>query len=113
MKMIERYFCVQKARNELLVSEVNTLDEQKFLCGHCGKMTQFVKKKDDLSDGVQHNYAACQRCGHKHTIMYTNFKIRQMMMKQRRTRRPDRKQLLAFQITQGAEELRLTMESLK
>ncbi|WP_368250921.1 hypothetical protein [Enterococcus sp. 2201sp1_2201st1_B8_2201SCRN_220225] len=79
---------------------------EQFLCGHCRKLTPFIKKKDDLLGGVQHTYAECAHCGHRYTIMYTDKAIRQLMMKQRRTRKPERKQLLAFEITQAANELK-------
>ena len=85
-------------------------DERLFLCGKCGKMTPFVKGKDKLAEGIEHNYAECQQCHFKHTIMYTDKMVRGLLCRQRLTKKPNQKQKLALEINQKVADLKSKFE---
>ena len=57
------------------------MNKQLFECGLCGKATPFIQKTDRLKNGVRHEYADCNQCHGKTTIMYTNTKPGNMKKK--------------------------------
>lgn len=86
------------------------MNEQLFECGLCGELTLLIRKSEILSDGIKHEFAECEKCKGKSTIMYTNNHIRGLLALQRKTKPGNKKVELADKINKEAENLRTEME---
>ena len=85
-------------------------NKQLFEFGLCGKVTPLIRKTDRLKNGVRHEYAECNQCHGKTTIMYTDSKIRGMLAKQRHTKPGNMKKKLAERINAEIAILKAEME---
>jgi len=85
------------------------MNDQLFKCGLCGKPTHFVRKSETIKDDVKHDFAECEKCGGKATIMYTNRHIRGLLVKQQNTKPGKRKVALAKEIQSKMDILKQEM----
>lgn len=85
------------------------MNEQLFECGLCGKLTHFVRKSEKIRDDIVHDFAECEKCGGKATIMYTDHHIRSLLVKQKNTRPGKRKVALAKEIQNKMDLLKQEM----
>lgn len=83
---------------------------QLFECGLCGELTPLIRKSSQLKDGVVHEYAECIHCFGQTTILYTNKKIRGLLIKQSSTPPGNMKVKLAERINKEMSLLRKEME---
>lgn len=82
---------------------------QLFKCGLCGKPTRFVRKSEKVRDDIVRDFAECEKCGGKVTIMYTNRHIRGLFVKQQNTKPGKRKVALAEEIQSKMDLLKQEM----
>ncbi|MGK0551059.1 hypothetical protein ACSFB8_04435 [Enterococcus faecalis] len=85
------------------------MNDQLFECGLCGKRTHFVCKSEIIKDDIKHDYAECEKCGGKATIMYTNHHIRSLLAKQQITKPGKHKAALAEEIQDKMDLLKQEM----
>jgi DNA-directed RNA polymerase subunit RPC12/RpoP len=85
------------------------MNDQLFKCVLCGKPTRFVRKSEKVRDDVVHDFAECEKCGGKVTIMYTNRHIRGLLVKQQNTKPGKRKVALAEEIQSKMDLLKQEM----
>lgn len=86
------------------------MSNQLFECGICGKLTQLIRRSEQLNNGIVREFAECEKCKRKTTIFYSDKTIRNLLIKQQHTKPGKYKTKLSIEIQNRMNDLQREME---